>query len=172
VQDREIADITRILIQKSYLFDYATRYRSEHATIASAREFHLSDTDYQKFVAYLQGKAITYSTDAERSLTELTKKVKEDKHYDDVKIELDGIKKKVTANKANDLQRFKPEIKELLEEEIVSRYYYEKGRTEAAFDDDLNIQAAVAVLNDPNRYAALLKPGGRAASATKAAGTK
>jgi carboxyl-terminal processing protease len=98
--------------------------------------------------------------------------VKEEKHYDDVKPELDAIKRKVAANKTNDLQRFKPEIRELLEEEIASRYYYERGRTEAGFDDDPNIQAAVAVLNDPNRYAALLKPGGRAASATKSAGTK
>lgn len=172
VQDREIADITRVLIQKSYLFDYATRYRAEHATIVPAREFKLSDTDYQKFVTYLQGKSMAYSTDAERVLTDLTKKVKEEKHYEDVKPELDAIKRKVAANKTNDLQRFKPEIRELLEEEIASRYYYEKGRTEAGFDDDPNIQAAVAVLNDPNRYAALLKPGGRAASATKSAGTK
>ncbi len=171
IQDREIADITRVLIQKSYLFDYATRYRAEHATIVPAREFKLSDADYQKFVTYLQGKSMAYSTDAERVLTDLTKKVKEEKHYEDVKPELDAIKRKVAANKTNDLQRFKPEIRELLEEEIASRYYYEKGRTEAGFDDDPNIQAAIAVLNDPNRYAALLKPGGRAASATKSAGT-
>ncbi|MDO7854041.1 S41 family peptidase [Hymenobacter convexus] len=172
VQDREIADITRILLQKNYLFDYATRYRAEHPTISPARQFKLSDTDYQKFVTYLQGKNISYSTDAEKALTDLSKKVKEEKHYDDVKLELEAIRKKVTVNKANDLQRFKPEIKELLEQEIVSRYYYEKGRTEAGFDDDPNIIAAVAVLNDPNRYAALLKPTGQAASARKSAGTK
>jgi carboxyl-terminal processing protease len=172
VQDREIADITRILLQKSYLFDYATRYRAEHPNIVPARQFKLSDADYQKFVAYLQGKNISYSTDAEKALTDLSKKVKEEKHYDDVKLELEAIRKKVTVNKANDLQRFKPEIKELLEQEIVSRYYFEKGRTEAGFDDDPNIIAAVAVLNDPNRYAALLKPTGQAASARKSAGTK
>jgi carboxyl-terminal processing protease len=172
VNDREIADVTRILLQKSYLFDYATRYRSEHPTIVSARLFKLSDADYQKFVAYLQGKNISYSTDAEKALTELSKKVKEEKHYDDVKLELEGVRKKITMNKANDLQRFKPEIKELLEQEIVSRYFFEKGRTEAGFDDDPNIIAAVAVLNDPNRYAALLKPTGQAASARKSAGTK
>lgn len=172
VNDREIADITRILLQKSYLFDYATRYRAEHATIPVARAFKLSDVDYQKFVAYLQGKNISYSTDAEKALTDLSKKVKEEKHYDDVKLELEAIRKKVTVNKANDLQRFKPEIKELLEQEIVSRYYFEKGRTEAGFDDDPNIIQAVAVLNDPNRYAALLKPSGQAASARKSAGTK
>ncbi|WP_426058881.1 S41 family peptidase [Hymenobacter sp. B1770] len=172
VQDREIADITRILLQKSYLFDYATRYRAEHATIAPARQFKLSDPEYQKFVNYLQGKNISYSTDAEKALTELGKKVKDDKHYDDVKLELEAIRRKVTVNKANDLQRFKPEIKELLEQEIVSRYYFEKGRTEAGFDDDPNIIAAVAVLNDANRYAALLKPTGQAASARKSSGTK
>ena len=172
VNDREIADITRILLQKSYLFDYATRYRAEHPAIPAARAFKLSDVDYQKFVAYLQGKNISYSTDAEKALTDLSKKVKEEKHYDDVKLELEAIRKKVTVNKANDLQRFKPEIKELLEQEIVSRYYFEKGRTEAGFDDDPNIIAAVAVLNDPNRYAALLKPSGQAASARKSAGTK
>ena len=172
VNDREIADITRILLQKSYLFDYATRYRAEHPTILPARQFKLSDVDYQKFVAYLQNKNISYSTDAEKALTDLSKKVKEEKHYDDVKLELEAIRKKVTVNKANDLQRFKPEIKELLEQEIVSRYYFEKGRTEAGFDNDPNIIAAVAVLNDPNRYAALLKPSGQAASARKSAGTK
>jgi carboxyl-terminal processing protease len=171
VAEREIADITRLLLQKSYLFDYATRYRSEHPTIASAREFHLTEADYQKFVTYLQGKNISYSTDAEKALTDLSKKMKEEKHYDDVKTELEAVRKKVTVNKANDLQRFKPEIKELLEQEIVSRYYFEKGRTEAGFDDDPNILAAVAVLNEPNRYAALLKPSGQAASARKSAGT-
>ena len=172
VNDREIADVTRILLQKSYLFDYATRYRAEHPAIVPARQFKLSDVDYQKFVAYLQNKNISYSTDAEKALTDLSKKVKEEKHYDDVKLELEAIRKKVTVNKANDLQRFKPEIKELLEQEIVSRYYFEKGRTEAGFDDDPNIIAAVAVLNDPNRYTALLKPTGQAASARKSGGTK
>ena len=172
VHEREIADITRILLQKSYLFDYATRYRAEHATIATARGFKLADADYQKFVAYLQGKNISYSTDAEKALVDLGKKVKEEKHYDDVKLELEAIRKKVTVNKANDLLRFKPEIKELLEQEIVSRYYFEKGRTEAGFDDDPNIIAAVAVLNDPNRYTALLKPTGQAASARKSGGMK
>ncbi|AWM34621.1 S41 family peptidase [Hymenobacter nivis] len=172
VVDREIADITRVLLQKSYLFDYATRFKSEHASIVPAREFKLSDPEYQKFVAYLQGKNISYNTDSEKSLTDLSKRLKEEKHYDDVKTELETMRRKMVVNKANDLQRFKPEIKEILEQEIVSRYYYEKGRTEAGFDDDPNILAAVAVLNDPNRYAALLKPSGQAASARKSAGTK
>ncbi len=171
VMDREIADITRVLLQKSYLFDYATRYRAEHPTIAPAKQFKLSDTDYQKFQDFLKGKDISYSTDAEKAINDLTKKVKEEKHYDDVKVELEAMRRKVSTNKSNDLVRFKPEIKDLLEQEIVSRYYFQKGQIEATFDDDPNILMAMSVLNDPNRYAALLRPNGRAASATKGAGT-
>ncbi|WBA40649.1 S41 family peptidase [Hymenobacter canadensis] len=171
VVDREIADITRVLLQKSYLFDYATRYRAEHATIAPARQFKLSDADYAKFTDYLKGKDISYSTDAEKAINDLTKKVKEEKHYDDVKTELEAMRRKVSTNKGNDLTRFKPEIRDLLEQEIVSRYYFQKGQIEATFDDDPNILMAMSVLNDPNRYAALLRPNGRAASATKGAGT-
>jgi len=159
VADKEIADISRVLIQKSYLFDFATRYRAEHATIASARDFKLSDADYQKFVDYLKNKDINYNTDVEKSLTDLTKKAKEEKHYDDVKAELEAIRRKVSTNKSNDLMRFKPEIREMLEQEIVSRYYFQKGSIEAGFDDDQNILTAMNVLNDPARYAALLKPG-------------
>ncbi|GAA4000717.1 S41 family peptidase [Hymenobacter fastidiosus] len=159
VADKGIADISRVLIQKSYLFDFATRYRAEHPTVASARDFKLADADYQKFVDYLKTKDISYSTDMEKSLTDLTKKAKDDKHYDDVKNDLDAMRKKVSTNKSNDLMRFKPEIREMLEQEIVSRYYFQKGSIEASFDDDPNILAAITVLNDPARYTALLKPG-------------
>ncbi|SDY91297.1 S41 family peptidase [Hymenobacter psychrophilus] len=159
VQEREIADITRVLLQKSYLFDYATRYRAQHPSIASARQFKLTDTDYQQFVDYLKGKDINYETETEKALTSLTKKLKAEKHYDDVKTELEATRRKVTTNKANDLTRFKPEIRELLEQEIVSRYYFQKGSIEATFDDDPNILTALAVLGDQSRYTALLRTG-------------
>ncbi|ALD21800.1 S41 family peptidase [Hymenobacter sp. DG25A] len=172
VQEQDVAEITRLLLQKNYVFDYATRYRAEHTSIPPARDFKLSDAEYQKFIQFLQGKDISYSTEVEKSLADVVKKAKEEKHYDDVKNELEAIRRKVSTNKSNDLIRFKPEIREFLEQEIVSRYYFQKGSIEASFDDDPNILAAVQVLNEPNRYAALLKPGGKAASAMKSAGTK
>lgn len=171
VQEQDVAEITRLLLQKNYVFDYATRYRAEHTSIPPARDFKLSDAEYQKFIQFLQGKDVSYSTEVEKSLADVIKKAKEEKHYDDVKNELEAIRRKVSTNKSNDLIRFKPEIRELLEQEIVSRYYFQKGSIEASFDDDPNILAAVQVLNEPNRYAALLKPGGKAASAMKSAGT-
>ena len=159
VDDKPIAEISRVIIRKGYLFDYATRYRAGHPTIAPARQFKLADADYQKFVQFVSDKDINYSTDMEKSLAELTKQAKAEKHYDDVKTELEAIRRKVSTNKANDLVRFKPEIREMLEQEIVSRYYFQKGQVEANFDDDPDILTAVQVLNDQPRYLALLKPG-------------
>ena len=92
VKDPEVAAITRVLLQKNYLFDYATRYRAEHQSIPPSREFQLSDAEYQKFVQWLQGKDINYSTPAEKALASLTTQTKDEKHYDDVKAELESIR--------------------------------------------------------------------------------
>lgn len=158
VADPEIADITRTLMNKGYLFDFATRYRAEHSTIVTAKDFHLSAADYDKFTSFLAGKDVSYKSGVEASVEELVKQAKEDKHYDDIKADVAAMQKKIQLNKANDLVRFKAEIVPILESEIVSRYYFQKGVTEASFDHDEDVKTALAVLNDAPRYAALLKP--------------
>lgn len=159
VKEKEFADISKTISNKGYLFEYANKYRAEHATIAPAKEFSVSDAEYQKFVAFLAKKDISYSTSVEKSIEDLVKKAQAEKHYDDIKADVDVIRKKISTNKANDLVRFKPEIKELLEQEIASRYYFQKGAIEASFDDDEDIIMAKNVLNDPQRFDNLLKAG-------------
>jgi carboxyl-terminal processing protease len=164
VKVKEYSDITRTLIAKGYFFDYANKFKAGNPSIPPAKQFKLNDTEYQKFMAFLADKDITYSTSVEKSVTDLVKKSKEEKHYDDILNEIEAIKKKISANKSNDLIRFKKEISEELEKEIASRYYFQKGMIEASFDDDEVILAAIQVLNDNNQFASLLKPdvGGKA----------
>src|SRR5688572_619466 len=158
VKEKDYADISKTLGNKGYFFEYANKYRAEHPTIPAAKEFNLSEAEYQKFVAFLGKKDISYSTSVEQSIDDLVKKAQAEKHYDDVKAEIEQLRKKVSHNKANDLNRFKPEIKELLEQEIALRYYFQKGAIEASFDDDQDIITAMNVLNDPQKFNALLKP--------------
>ncbi|WP_162428480.1 S41 family peptidase [Pontibacter pudoricolor] len=157
VPQTEYSEIARTIVGKGYLFEFANKYKAEHPTIGPAKDFQLSDADYQKFVAFLADKDVSYTTKVEQELVELTDKSKEGKHYDDIKSELDAIRKKVSHNKSNDLQRFRPEIQEMLEAEIASRYYLQKGYIEASFDDDQDIIMAKNVLNDPQKYASYLK---------------
>lgn len=159
IKEKDLSDIARILEAKGYIFDYATRFRTENPSIAKAKEFRLSDADYQKFMTFLANKDVTYSTSVEQSVEDLIKKAKDDKHFEDIKSEIEVIKKKISHNKANDLIRFKEEIREMLEQEIVSRYYFQKGMIEATFDDDADILAAINVLNNPDKFKGYLKPG-------------
>ncbi|PRY07891.1 S41A family C-terminal processing peptidase-3 [Pontibacter ummariensis] len=157
VKQQEYSDITKTIAAKGYFFDYANKYKFEHPTIPAAKEFNLTDEEYKSFVSYLSGKDVSYATNIESELDELAAEAKEGKHYDDIRAELEAIRNKVSHNKANDLMRFKSEIMEVLEAEIASRYYLQKGYIEATFDDDPDILMAKQVLNNPEKYSSYLK---------------
>jgi carboxyl-terminal processing protease len=159
IKEKMLSDIAKTLEAQGYIFDFATRFRAENANIASSKDFRLSDSDYQKFVNFLANKDVSYSTSVEQSVEDLIKKAQDDKHFDDIKTDIEVIKKKISHNKANDLVRFKEEIREMLEQEIASRYYFQKGVIEASFDDDENILAAINVLNNPGKFKGYLKSG-------------
>jgi len=160
VAEKQYSDITKTLANKGYFFDYATKFKAENASITKSKDFHLSDAEYQKFVAFLSNKDISYSTSVEQAVEDLIKKSKEDKHFEDIKNDIEAMKKRIYTNKANDLVRFKDEIREMLEQEIVSRYYYQKGMIEATFNDDQDILTAINILNSSDKYYAYLKPAG------------
>ncbi len=76
--------------------------------------------------------------------------------YEALKPKINEFKIGIAHNKDNDLKNFKSEIIELLEREIITRYYLERGQMEATFDDDLDMKIAIEVLNDEARYKEIL----------------
>ncbi|WP_439880415.1 S41 family peptidase [Pontibacter sp. MBLB2868] len=157
VEQPTYSEIIKTIARNGYFFDYANKFKAGHASIAPAKQFKLSDQEYQQFIDYLANKDLAYTTGVESELEDLAEKAKDDKHYDDIKNELEAIKSKVAHNKSNDLVRFKTEIKEMLEAEIASRYYLQKGYIESSFDDDPNILMAKQVLNNSQKYSSYLK---------------
>ncbi|GHA68018.1 S41 family peptidase [Pontibacter akesuensis] len=157
VKQPAYSEIIKAIAIKGHFFDYANKYRAEHPSIPAAKEFKLTDADYKKFVAYLADKDVSYTTAIEDELKDVAESAKKGKHYDDIQAELDAIKKKVSHNKSNDLTRFRPEIQEMLEAEIASRYYLQKGYIESSFDDDPDIIMAKQVLNDAGKFKSYLK---------------
>jgi len=151
------ANITGSLVKKLLLFDYATYYRNQHDSIVAARDFKLSDTDYNNFIKFLTDKDYDYSTESEKSLAELKVIATKDKYFENIKNEFELLGKKLKHDRNADLIKFKPEIKKLLEQEIVSRYYYQKGRYEYSFNNDEVITDAISVLNNPSLYNSILK---------------
>ncbi|MDB5110749.1 MAG: hypothetical protein JWR67_1863 [Mucilaginibacter sp.] len=160
IPKEKFATITQALVGKLLMFDYATQYRSTHQKIADAHVFALTDADYDDFVKFLANKNYTYSTAAEKVLNSLKTEANKDKEFTSIESEYDALKAKLLSTKKNDLQLHKDEIKQVLESEIISRYYFDKGRYENSFKFDKELARAVKTMQDKAQLAAILKGDG------------
>jgi carboxyl-terminal processing protease len=125
--------------------------------IGSALDFELSDEQYSDFIAWLADKEYDYTTKVEKNIENLIESAKEEKYYEDIKDQIDDLKKATLHNKEMDLESYREEIKVLLEQEIASRYYLEKGMIESTFQEDKDILTAVKILENDTLYFSMLK---------------
>nr|WP_041738451.1 S41 family peptidase [Echinicola vietnamensis] len=158
VDARTYAPITYSLVARSLVFEFANEFYYEHDSISSPRTFEVDDALYDEFVSWLEGKEYDYVTRVEKTIEDLEEYAKEEKYFEDIKGEIDSLKKSVSHNKEQDLVTFKEEIKEALEDEIISRYYYEGGVVEASLDQDKEVAKAVEILSDEAHYHQMLQP--------------
>jgi carboxyl-terminal processing protease len=148
--------IAQSLASKYHIFDYATQYRNLKTSISDPKSFRLNDSEYNEFIAFLSKRDYSYDTKVERLLNELREEADKENKIAELKPEFDALKVKVSLSKKNDLIIFKSEIKRILESEIVSRYYFEKGRLEQNFQYDHELTEAQKVLSDKSVLASIL----------------
>lgn len=152
------APITYSLVARSLVFEYVNKFALENQDIDSPREFEVSNKIYNEFVTWLEGKDYDYTTRVEKTIEDLVTFAEKEKYYDDIKDDLESLKKSVSHSKEQDLATFKDEIKEALKDEIISRYYYQEGVVEASLNKDDEISESLKVLKNPTQYAMMLKP--------------
>nr|WP_174260201.1 S41 family peptidase [Spirosoma endbachense] len=145
------------LTNKGLIFDYAVKYRHEHPTIKPAREFHLTDAEYQDFVKWASNQEYDYTTQVEKDLGTLEASAKKEKYFDQIQDQLKALKTKVSHSKDADMMTFKTEVQTLLEQEIAGHYYLQKGLKEASFATDPELKAALDLFKDMGRYTSTLK---------------
>jgi carboxyl-terminal processing protease len=150
------ANITISLFTKNLIFDYATLYAAERPVPVSVEALKLDDTEYGRFIDFLKGKDYDYKTESDDKLEELIKTAKEEKYFQSAEDEFNDLKTRLAHDKDTDLQTFRKEIKSLLYEEIASRYFYQKGRILASFNEDPELAKAIEVLKDPLAYIQVL----------------
>ncbi len=150
------SSIAQTLITKLLIFDFATQYKLKHETIPPAKDFKLTDSDFNDLLAFLADKEYDYTTPSDNKLEELQKAATKDKSFSDIKPEFDALKIKMTHNKKADLQKNKDEIIRLTQEEIVSRYYYQVGRIEASFVNDPEVKKGLEVLGNHDLLTSIL----------------
>ncbi|MGB3076171.1 MAG: S41 family peptidase, partial [Chitinophagales bacterium] len=148
----KLAPIAFSLVDKGLVFDFATQYRLKHQTLAKPMEFHLTDADFNEFIAYISDKEYDYSTKTEEKLKALQEAAEKEDYWEGIHDQFSALKNSMMHDKEHDLQKNKAQIIELLEEEIASRYYYKNGRLEAGLKSDPDVKKAIEVLTNQDEY--------------------
>jgi len=145
------AYLTDAMDDKRNIFDFATQYCIKHRTVAPAKDFELSDAEYDEFKAQLKKNNFTYDRESTKLLKEL-RDMANFEGYQDAKPELDQLEKKFNHNLDQDLDYFKKDIKKMIAMEVLSRYQYQKGAITEELKGDEDLQKALDVLHNKSLY--------------------
>ncbi|TWF44368.1 S41A family C-terminal processing peptidase-3 [Chitinophaga polysaccharea] len=151
-----ISQVAITLLRKQFIFDYATTYYYSHPKIATPATFSLSEAEFADFERYLENKDYSYKTRSEEALDSFKSTARKEKYYDAIADELETLEAKMKHDKKQDLLKNKTEIKRLLEEEIVNRYYLQKGRIARSLEWDNEVNTAADILHNQAKYKQLL----------------
>ncbi|MCS6818766.1 MAG: S41 family peptidase [Chitinophagales bacterium] len=153
----KVHQIAITLFTRNYFFDYATEFRAVNNNIPPAKNFSLSDAEYDKFVKWLSGKDYNYTTESEKILESFKAASRKENYFETIKNDLDSLQIRIMYDKKQDLVKQKEQIKMFLEEEIASRYYLNTGRIEVQCRYDNDLKTAVELLSDPERIKSILQ---------------
>lgn len=150
--------ISYYLVTENIIFDYVTKWAQEHKSIPSVKNFTYSDSEYAKFKEYVKSIDFEYDRISEKTLKSLKEVMDFEGYMKTASEEFKALESKLTPNLDLDLETFKDEIKGLISNEIVKRYYYKKGAIEENLKTDKTFAKAIEVLQDQKQYNKLLNP--------------
>lgn len=145
------------VVSDNWSWDFANKFKATHPTIPSADKFVITDSVYNDFKAFIDPKKFKYDSAMEEA-TEQLRKVADEEGYinDETTAAFDSLKKLLTHNLDRDLDTHRKHIEEYLGGEIVSRYYFDRGRTQYGIRDDEGVDAARGILKDKALYKRIL----------------
>ena len=154
IDQDDISNLIFSLIQERLFFDYATYYKHQNLSLDSL--FIMSDSGFNSFVDFLGDKSYDYKTETEKAFEALKNTSEKENYFTDIQDKYENLFKKFEINKKNDLTRNKEIIKEILSEEIASRYFYQEGRIRTSLNFDKEVQEAIMYLTKKDMYNSVL----------------
>jgi len=156
IDDVKYAAITGTIVLNNIIFDYATKFRKNNTSIAEAKLFSIDDEAYSNFSNFVLAQDFEYETASLGAIKQLEEIAEDEDAYASAKAEFEALMQKLEPSKERDLEKYKAEIIPLLEDEIIGRYYYQKGRIMHGLIKDTFILKSTEILNDKARYNNLL----------------
>ena len=152
VKQEKLPNILFYLVRDNLIFDYVTQYCLKHPSIPSPQEFKVTDADYNDFKAMVKKADFKYDQQSEKIMKTLKEAAKFEGYLDEASEEIKALEKKLIHNLDRDLDYFSKDIKSMIADEIIKRYYYTRGGIIQQLKDDDGLQAALKILADPVKY--------------------
>jgi carboxyl-terminal processing protease len=156
VEAETLSNIAFNLVAKSLIFDYATEYRQKYDSITDAKSYVFGEKDYEDFKNWLSTKDLEYDSESEYQLDKLIEIAKKENYFEHSKAQFETLKTELANDKEKDLRTFKSQIIRLIEQEIVTRYYYQRGSIENMIAKDSTVLKAIEILKDTSIYNQIL----------------
>ncbi len=157
IEPIRFSQISADLYTGNYIFNYANEYFSSHDSIVSPIEFEIDDTTYESFKKSVEKMDFDYLTETESLLERIGKSAEREHYLEAISGNLEDLKNSIKLEKKKDIDKFRNEIEEMLKIEIISRYYYQKGKIIASLKTDEEVEKAVEILDDKDLYKSILK---------------
>ncbi len=156
VKGDKIPNIVFYLMNDDLIFDYATQYCWDHPTLASVDDFKLTDADYEAFKKLVKSRNFTYDRQSEKMLKSLKEIAEFEGYMTEAAEEFKALEKKLNHNLDRDLDYFAKPINEYISQELVTRYFFQRGAAMERLKDDTDLEEAIKILQNPVRYREIL----------------
>lgn len=153
IEQEEMSNILNGLMSNHIIFKYATSYAQKHSEIAEPEQFDLA-SEYDDFVEFAMSKEFSYNTGTEAIMKELKQMAEAERYYEGAESAFAQLEASISPERSRDLVKFREQIEFTLEEEIISRYYYQEGVIRYALANDRFVAEALDIFK--NRYSGIL----------------
>lgn len=159
IEAEKLSTLSIELVTRYMVFDFATKYANENESIPQPEDFEITDDIYRQFTEFVRNSDFKYESQSQNHFEKLMKIAKREKYFGIAESEFEALKAKLEPNLDKDLNEFRSEVSEMMEGEIVSRFYYQKGAIRSSINDDKGIKKAIEELDSETAYSSYFTSG-------------
>jgi len=152
-----MANVVFYLSQDDALLDWGTRYVQSHQRPSSVADFNLTDSDVADLLQMAKDGGFKYDRLTQQQLDDLKKMAKFEGYYEDAKSEFEALELKLHHNLDRDFAKYDKSIRELMAQEVVKRWFFQRGAVEQSLKSDEDLNRATVLLANPEEYQSILQ---------------
>ncbi|NHM03472.1 S41 family peptidase [Flavobacterium celericrescens] len=155
IEETKTANITDAVVKNDAIFNFATQLYYKNPSLSGIPT--VSDVNFASFKAFLKQEKISLDTETNKALKNVLESAKKEKIDTQIAAEYKQLELALERNQEAELDKNKVQIKKLLQEELIIRYQYREGLYTFYTKNNIEIEKAIALLNNSTQYKSILK---------------